>query len=163
MGRNRKWVVRPASRADFIRGAAMTAKYGPKANLEDRMRQDFKKFCSLSRLPPTEALEPFLGQMLNDGMDPGSARNYVVLAMQDMKYCREKYVRKTVDNMQTHIGTRGHAPDVTQKILDAYMTRILQTRSFEEAMPVWILYVTGQRTVDVDRILIMTYGVQGWI
>jgi len=151
MGRPRKWTPRPATRQDFMAGALIRGLYGPDEKLETRIRNDYKEFCRLSRLSADEGLEPFVGQMKNDGLDPGTIRNYALIACHGNRSRVAYAMRKSVEAFHSHAGGRGHAVDQSTKVLTDYV-RWAEKDGEPLAKVLWILLVTGQRPIDIHRI-----------
>jgi hypothetical protein len=70
MGRKAKWTPRVLTQNDCLRGEMIVRRYTTPKNV--RVVKAFERFCFLNCLSPEAALQPWIGQMRTDGLEPGT-------------------------------------------------------------------------------------------
>lgn len=149
MGRKKLWNPTYISIADIVRGSSIREKYGPNMSTITRVKEDFNKFKSMNNLQSEDALEPWVGQMLNSGLSRGSVDDYVQMVTSSMTGQVTWALKKAVAAMHGDTIT-GHAPDVSFDKLERAVSSIIKDDD-PLGHHVWLLLATGSRSRDVAR------------
>jgi hypothetical protein len=115
----------------------------------------YKRFCNINGLSVEQGLTPWVGQMLESGLSPGTVDTYVQTVIKTLPVLNRSSEAHSIGHaaaaFHTHVGGRGHAVDfdqsVANKILDAVGT------DYKEEAPIfWTMMITGLRPSCMDRL-----------
>lgn len=153
MGRAPKWIPQVVNATDIVNGHTILAKYTSRSNT--RILGKYKVFCRLNGLSPEDGLEPWVGQMVTSGLSPGTISTYVSTITQANHALssspRVRSLIRAVQAFHTHVGGRGHAPDVTPDVARQIASKAMKQHP-ELASQLWLLLVCGVRASCLDRL-----------
>ena len=138
---------------DIINSSILRAQYT--APRYTGIKRRYKEFCSLNGLSTENGLEPWVGQMLTDGLTPGSIDTYtqtVVRCSPELIHHSEaKRILAATAAFHSHFGGRGHAQDITD---DAARKIVRQASALTPSLAdqLWLMYTTGLRASCIDRL-----------
>ena len=150
MVRPGKWIPHKLSSRDIIRGHNIFRTYGPDLKSEKTVKEKYQTFLSLNRMTRQEGYEPYVGQLMEAGMAPGTVAVYTKILTRGDKSTEAYIAKKTTEAQHSHLPT-SHAPDIS---VDEANTIIKTAQRLHPTIagPLWLMLATGDRRVDITRL-----------
>lgn len=153
MGRSAVWTPRRITTADRLCGEIIRATYTAKKN--DKIEKAYREFCAINGLSAEAGLVPWIGQMHESGLSAGTIDTYLQQVVKSTpSICRSSeahVVLSAVAAFHSHVGGRGHAPNLTQVEANRILAECERIAPLL-AHHLWALMVTGLRPSCLSRI-----------
>ena len=159
MPRRATWEPRIVSANDIIRGHVLCAAYTAKSSWPQIVSR-WSRFLQLNGMTAESALIPWIGQMREAGLSPGTIHVYVQEVIEHTALrnnAEARSVLRACECYHTHKGGRGHARDIDVRTACKIFSQVLadsdgtaEAKILNDSL--WLIVVGGLRPSCVARL-----------